>query len=53
MKDGEQYGLILHEFTRSVRTAVSGASHLLPKLSSLRAEDEHGRWYKNPRLVNY
>jgi putative transposase len=28
-----------------------GASHPLPKLSSLRAEDEHGRWYKNSRLV--
>ena len=37
--------------TRSVRTAVSGASHPSPKRSSLRAEDSHGKWYKNSRLV--
>ena len=37
--------------TRSVHTAVSGASHPFPKPSSLRAEDSHGRWYKNSRLV--
>lgn len=33
------------------RIAVSAASHTLSKPSSLRAGDEHGRWYKNSRLV--
>ena len=33
------------------RIAVSAAGHTLSKPSSLRAEDEHGRWYKNSRLV--
>jgi len=43
--------LVAYLSTSSTVDLVEMTSVMFTKLSSLRAENEHGRWYKNSRLV--